>query len=482
MEHFRKLFESINLQERSDYLLYLLENDKILQEDFLFQYKKESEKIRLLYGEKYNYAIILKEIKERAGEFRKQLEQLDLENLDWDRYSSNDPNAPDVFEIAESLAQDGAEVVFKDYRSLLENAVCYGSLLDIARELIVIIHGALRSKIHDPDNHLGDPPNEYFILETGSILLNNQGGLTHRRFTKQDVENCVDLLFRFNNAFYRRTSIFLEAVSEFLFLVIRNEANARIAWNAIENLQVGLKKVPGLMEHITSQLNNKSLWLEKMESCFLQEYSTSEKLMDYYYLNDKEQFNAKAPLLAEHFEDWCTDFLIDKVEKGTPLHVSLLKRRIKFTGDPGYFGELKNYVDENELKAFMETIGSSDIRAKLYPSEKMYDELENLIRKEQKGNSYYTRFDFEFAIGSLLNVRPEVAWSLFEQEIQQKMDLTYRQQRPRDTYHYVARLLHKALSIPGQSEKVKARIASFFNTKPHLPALKDEFRKAGLCD
>jgi hypothetical protein len=45
MEHFRKLFDSINLQERSDYLLYLLENDKILQEDFLFQYKKESEEI-----------------------------------------------------------------------------------------------------------------------------------------------------------------------------------------------------------------------------------------------------------------------------------------------------------------------------------------------------------------------------------------------------------------------------------------------------
>jgi hypothetical protein len=177
---------------------------------------------------------------------------------------------------------------------------------------------------------------------------------------------------------------------------------------------------PWLMEHITSQLNDKSLWLEKMESCFLQEYSTSEKLMDYYYRNDKQQFDAKAPLLAEHFEDWCTDFLINKVEKGTPLHVSLLKRKIKFTGDSSYFAELKSYVDENELKAFMETIGSSDIQAKLYSSEKMYDELENLIRKEQRGNSYYARFDFEFAIESLLNVRPVVAWSLFEQRYNEK--------------------------------------------------------------
>jgi hypothetical protein len=480
MEHFQKLFDSISLQERSDYLFYLLENDEILQEDFLFQYKKESEEIRLLYGGKYNYKVILDKIKEQAEKFRNQLEQLDLENLDWDRYSANDENAPDDYEIAESLAQDDAEVVFKDYRLLLEKDVCYGSLLDIVRELIVIIHGAFLANIHDPDNHLGDPPNEYFILEVGSILLNNQGGLTYRRFTKQDLKNSVDLLFRFNNAFYRGKSIFLEAVSEFLCLVIRGDANARIAWNTIENLHVGLKQVPGLMEHITSQLNDQSLWLEKMESCFLQEYSTSEKLMDYYYRNDKEQFNAKAPLLAEHFEDWCTDFLIDKVEKGTPLHVSLLKRKIWFSGNLSYFGELRSYVDVNELKEFIGTIGSSDIQAKLYSNERMYDELVNLIRKELKGYSYYVRFDFESAIENLLDIRPEVAWSLFEQEIQRKMDLTYRQQRPRDTYQYVARLLHKALSIPGQSEKVRVRIASLFNTRPHLSALKDEFRKAGI--
>ncbi len=36
MEHFQKLLDSISLQERSDYLFYLLENDHILQDDFLF--------------------------------------------------------------------------------------------------------------------------------------------------------------------------------------------------------------------------------------------------------------------------------------------------------------------------------------------------------------------------------------------------------------------------------------------------------------
>jgi len=259
MEHFRRLFDSISLQERSDYLFYLLENDEILQENFLFQYKKESEEIRLLYGGKYNYKVILDTIKEQAEKFRDQLEQLDLENLDWNRYSTNDKNAPDDYEIVESLAQDDVEVVFKDYRLLLEKAVCYGSLLDIARELIVIIHGAFLANIHDPDNHLGDPPNEYFILEVGSILLNNQRGLTYRRFTKQDLENSVDLLFRFNNAFYRGKSIFLEAVSEFLILVIRGEANAWIAWNKIEDLHVGTEQVPELTDHITSQFNDKSL-------------------------------------------------------------------------------------------------------------------------------------------------------------------------------------------------------------------------------
>ncbi len=33
---------------------------------FFFQYKKESEEIRLLYGGKYNYKVILDKIKEQA--------------------------------------------------------------------------------------------------------------------------------------------------------------------------------------------------------------------------------------------------------------------------------------------------------------------------------------------------------------------------------------------------------------------------------
>jgi hypothetical protein len=48
-----------------------------------------------------------------------QVEQLDLEKLDRDRYSATDEYPPD-YEIAENLAQEDAEVVFKDYRLSLE--------------------------------------------------------------------------------------------------------------------------------------------------------------------------------------------------------------------------------------------------------------------------------------------------------------------------------------------------------------------------
>jgi hypothetical protein len=50
--------------------LSLLESDQILQEDILYQYKKESEEMRLLTDKQYNYEEILRSIEEQARQFK----------------------------------------------------------------------------------------------------------------------------------------------------------------------------------------------------------------------------------------------------------------------------------------------------------------------------------------------------------------------------------------------------------------------------
>ncbi len=474
--HFSELYSSLGLQEHSSFLLELLENDKSIRDKFLTRYKKESEIIRLSSKTpEYRTDESLSHIEDEANNFKEELEDLDLENLEWDSYPYTRDYVPE-YEIANELAEDEANRVFSAYHTALKSAVDHGNLLDITTQLSIIFHGALTADINDPDYNLGDPPSDYFISETNTLLEGNQSELTIRKFKDTDFQQSIDLIFAFNNKNYDADVHFLEAILKFLFSIINTEQKARWAWDIMQKYNVRVKQFPKLLNHVTSLLNNEKLWIESLESCFLNDYETSIKLMDYYYQNDLQLFEDKAIFLAEGFESRATNYLIDKVKKGTTLHIKLLNEKAG-AGNYEYFVELKNYIDITAQINLINSIDSSNTKAKFYAKESMFNELEELINKEQNNRSYYFQFfDFKAAIKGLLKIRPEKSWQLIENEI----SITMRGDRKRETYKYIAQLLKMSSEIAEIAEKANFTIDKWFNHQPRLPALKDEFKKAGI--
>lgn len=474
--HFTELYRSLGLQEHSSFLLKLLENDKSIRDKFLARYKKESETIRLSSGTpEYHADESLSNIEVEANNFKEELEDLDLENLDWESYPYTREYVPD-YEIANELAEKEANRIFDNYRMALKSAVQHGNLLDITTQLSVIFHGALKANINDPDYNLGDPPSDYFIGETNTLLEDNQSDFNIRKFKDVDFQQSIDLIFAINNKNDDSDAQFLKAILKFLLSIINTEQKARWAWEIIQKYDARLKQVPKLLNHITSLLNDEKLWIESLESCFLNDYETSIKLMDYYYQNNLQLFEDKAMLLAEGVDSRATNYLIDKVKKGTPLHIKLLNKLAE-TGNYEYFEELKNYSDRTAQINLINSIDSSNTKARFYANEGMFDELERLINKEQNNRSYYFQFfDFKAAIKGLLKVRPEKSWQLIENEI----SITMRGDRKRETYKYIAQLLKMSSEVAEIAEKANATIDKWFNHQPRLPALKDEFKKAGI--
>ena len=367
MNLFLKLYQSVALQEKSDYLLALLEKHEPLKREFLQKYKAEFEDLRQRSELVYEGENLIQTIELDAGLLQSILSKLDLEEPDWDQdlsYGSDD-------DFAQIFFEEEATNVFEPFCTDFEASLLDGDLIDIGTKLSAIVHGILIAEINDPYNNLGDPSNDYFISAINEILNSKSQAFKERIFLAKEFKNSFDLIFSFNQKHYQETHEFLKAISNFLIQVIKNTEIAQMAWISIQQYEPRIKMVPKLLSHITYLLGDKDLWLESLESTFLADYDTSIQLLDYYYQNDKYRFEEKAPQLSGHFEYWSTDYLIDKVKKGTELHVTLLKKKVSTGGDYQYFQELKQWMTELELKQFIASIYPANIKVNLYGKEEI---------------------------------------------------------------------------------------------------------------
>lgn len=475
MDNFKKLFDSIPHQRKEEYLFRLLSGNESLKSEFLEEFKVQMETIRLQGKEVFDPEQMMKQVIQEAEQLMEELGELDLETPDWESYEYPGHYVPE-YEVAEELAEQEADTVFRNYGKALERVCKHGNMTDITMKTMAIFHGALLADINDPYNSLGDPPYEYFVQSTNDILAKHLGKAKSRQFSDDDFQNSLNFLFYFISVHYRDETLFSELLSEFMKMVITDKTTARFAWNAIEKYTTEKETDPVILEHITHRLEDETLWLHCLENSFLKNYETSIKLLDHYYAQNDPVFDIKAEQFSDQYGNMATDYLSDKVSKGTPLYLRLIKDKTNMTGDIKYYKEFREFAGKDEIDEFIKSIRDDNLRAKIYKHEKMFDELEKMIRDIIRSRSSLDFFDFETAVSGLFRDRPQVAWELIVEEINRYMKVN----RKRETYRYVARLLGSSRKIPGKSEKVRESIDFLYNAQPRLPALRDESKKAGI--
>jgi hypothetical protein len=474
---FETLFESIDLQERSNYLKQLLESSSSLKSAFLSTYNKQCEEVRLQAKAVYNKDETLKEIRELADELTETLEELDFEEPDWERWKNNSGHYMDDYEIAAMLAEEEAEEVFEPYVAKFKDNLLHANFYDIAANISMLMHGILKADINDPSNNLGDPANDYFIDALHTIVTHNLIEFQRRKFLAEDYAYGFDIILIISHDQQEEDDGFIRAMTPFLISAVNNRETASILWSLISAYKINLQKVPKLLNHVTAKLENEKLWLQNMEATFLEDYETSQLLMDYYYKHNQAMFEEKAILFADRYTHNSTDYLIDKIKKGTKLHIELLRKKAGSGSDSRFYNELKKYLDKASLAQFILSVRDNNTKAKLLGIEKMYDELESLIRKEMNNNFGYVFFDFTNSVKPFFEAKPDLAFELISLNVNYLM----KRERNRNSYNQIARLLGESLSIKGKKNNVMDIVNTlYYQQKPPLPALKDELRKAGL--
>ncbi len=473
MNHLAELFQSLSSDEKNQYLWKLLQEDEIIRTDFLEKHYKQLDKIRMSISKKYDIEALIEKIKTDAQEISEGLSQLDLENIDWDRWNPPGYYVPE-YEAAQMVTEEMADEAFEGIIDDIETAIKFNDFTAIVCEVLSAVYGVSIATIHDPYDNLGDP-SDYFLDKIDLVLKEHQEKLGGRVFLSFDLENGLELTMRFLQNEHNEEMI-LAIMKNVLIAAIRNREFAEIAWKTFQKYEVNLKKYPDLLNQTTRFLADIKIWVDNMESVFLHEYKTSEVLMAHYYQADRETFENKARPFFNRFRAQSADFLADKVTKASNLYTDILKTKTAERECLVSFAELKGYLSPSEIITFIESLTCKAFKIRLWNKEKMYDHIEATINESLDIDVSHSYFSFRESIQYLYDAKPESALLLTEK----KIDGLMKHNRKRNTYNYIANLLQQSMNIPGKSNQLQQLIKKLYNHKPNLPALRDELRQAGL--
>jgi hypothetical protein len=476
MQLFSNLFETLSEKNKSDYLFKLLESNSTLKSDFIRYFESSYEQLRLETVLPFSFDDELVLITEKADSVAETLGELDFEETDWDRWQDSGHYTPD-YEVAQIVAEEEASEVFEEFKTALKMVLETGNLIDIVSDFTAVFHGINCAEINDPYCNLGDPANDYFISELNELVKENQKILIQRMFTDADYQNALELTFSIDKIHYNDEKTYLQFIIAILLAVVNDKKHANMVWLAKEKFNAHINIVPEFLNKVTKLIGDKKIWIESLESCFLQDFDTSIDLMEYYHENDNGKFEKVAPQLWGRFNYRALDYLLEKVRKGTPFHVSLLKKHAAQNGKSASLELLKQYISSQEVEQFIDLMGNNNTKAKFYAHEKLFDKLITLIEANCiQSTSLYSSIEFEKVIPYLFADRPLVVWKMIEKVITVNM----QNNRSRATYNYIANLLKKAQKIEGIDIEIRSLASKLYNLKPNLPALKDELRKAGI--
>lgn len=473
---FDELFDSISDKRKLEYFSSLVKSDAILGLKFLTHFQEEFEELRMKIAPSFSLEKSLESIKNKALDIASELSELDFEETDWESWEGSS-HYMEEWEVAQQLAEEEADDAWEMQVYGLTSLLERGDLIDVIEEFAAIYLAVSKAEINDPNSDLSDSANDYFFSALKHTLKQNLHSLEGRPFAITDFENACNVFFSFNNLYFKDDNGFIESLAPIFTTAIQTKSQAEILWELSQRPDGELKLPAGLLNKVTKLLGDTSLWIESLESCFLEDFDTSKELMDHYYVHNNEKFEKEAIRFETKFDCLTHIYLIEKLLPGTSFHVEVLGKHAQNTGSTDDLERLKKYIDANALAFYIDSLYDNDTQARFLAHEKAFDKLITLIEETSiKEINYYSGLNFEAAISLLIKDRPAEAWRLIKLKVSKVLD----NQRGRSAYAIIAEWLKLAQINLGLEADVSAFIMGTYNHKPNLPALKDEMRKAGL--
>lgn len=472
-ESIKKLLEHLSEQTKSNFLYRLTEIYPTIANLLIETFKDDYQLAHSAASNNFEFEDYMIYVKDTSENLRVELDSIDLEDIDYDGYVYRDYYVSES-DLGCEEAEGALDDVLSPALSELKEALETKELLDIFAEVIILYKAGIEASPNDPNDFL-PPLEDHISYEIKRLVGEAKKQIPKKEYTLKDFSQASKLVFAFHEQL--QNDNFLVFTCQLLENYIANKEFAQQFLEIGKQLNTPIYKALQVVSNVLKLIDDKDAWLQNLEQGFTKELNTSLELMDYYYANASDKFEDAAERLLTAFGLQVYDYLMPKVKRGSPTHIEILKGKIWRQNDSSCIQPLLGFCTQDEVNAFIASLNNNYMKAKIYAQMGNFQEIVSLIQQYAlHNNTLFEQLDFIKAIELVYKELPNEAIELTITRI----DNLFNAERKRETYALIARTI---ACIPPKIigyERLRQLTLDLYNHEPKLPALKDEFRKAGL--
>lgn len=465
--NFKEIFDKATDKTKLDFLFAILEHNEKLRTEFLNYIQKKLQET----DNQISYEDFKNLINNSQKEYQDQLEVIDLEEPDWDNYIPPHSGYIEEWEALQYMAEEEVENIFAGWKDYLLDLIIEQKIEEGFAELIAIYEACLNSDVNDPYDNLGDP-NEYFVDEHKKMIKYFTGRVSQSILHENTMQNSIKLFLQYCEDKYPENESYPRYFEPVLLALAEKSGNPETILKQIDNSDIEKKRLPQLVLLLNKLCGNSDNWLKSAKAYYHADNKVAEELLGYYLKNDIDAFNTTANDLFEKDKYRWAKFLADKISEASDrqLFKNVFMELTTHDEKIEYYRKIKNILNEDEKEQLINAVYSKPFKVQIFEEEKQYDKIKQIVEKNTDS------WDFTELIKPILNVYPDFCFKT----IQNKALKTIENERGRNVYARIAEWLKLAKLIQSYEDRARELIIKLYNNKPNLPALKDEFRIAGL--
>lgn len=464
---FKSLYENAPEKLKLDFLDGIIAENRNLQTAFVnFADSVKKQKAEITYQR-------FKEIvAETLKYYKARLEEVNLENPDWDNYHPSYGGYIEEWEQYQEASEQEFSQIFEEFKTVAVDTIIQQKPEELVAMLAGLYKAALVADVPDPVCSF-EEVNEYLLEEHNRIMLEITEKVLLSAVSDSAIITTCKLFFDYAQKEYPGDEQFVTYFENFL-LALSNKSNqpGKIL-SVIDQSKTNRESLPRLVLLLHQKAGNTQEWLQSARQYYKLDNDVAAQLLAHYFNKDQPEFLKLTNELFEKEPGYWAKQLREYVtaELDTALFVNVFYRLVVDEKSMKDYYKLRPYLPAKKLEQLLkETIYDKPFKVRVLAAEQRYEEIKKIVELHPDD------WHFPELISPILEVFPEFCFN----QINNKARQTIQNERGRSVYQRVVKWLQLADTIPGYKPQNRLLARELYNHKPNLPALRDELKKGGL--
>lgn len=470
--HFYNMFDQF-YQQSSDHLkLKFLEESfrkyPDLKEDFLAFYLKPADnQLKMTITEEEDFILASTDI------IKEELEEINLIEPDWEYYVPRHSGYIPEYEAREHMAEDSIDRLIGIHVSEVERYFAEKQFELAFLYMISLYQACMQAELDDEYETLPDPI-ATMLNSLEQHLVQNAHLFKAIQLSDDQIYTITKIIFDYGHKNGSDPTEFLTFFEGFLNSVTQTGSQAKIVLDIIEK-EKAEDYIPWLVTEMHKKSGGFSAWEKSALQVYKKNISVARELLEHYLKQDKAKFVSTVRSLWNEglYQHEFAGFYFEemKAEEDPELYRKVILFLLDKNFSMEYYQVLQKLMSKEERLRFIEKFQRN--RVGYVEALCMEDKTTEAL---QFATQYIDRWNLVDIMSPCFQKQPQAALSLFER----KIETLLVDERGRDFYEQIAKLLTLASKIPEIKPDAEQLAAKLYSKFSRMPALKQELRSTGL--